>query len=106
MTDGYRYIEDTTPTKETPASASEDTRPPSIREHTTPPHENATADQLQEDLELSHSSDSSASSTSINNDEVRTRRARFKALFFVDDIGEDTTEIRMRTARLYDCTQS
>ena len=100
-TDEYRYIEDNTPTKD----ESDHTGPPTTENNNPPDMENEPANQLNEDLEVSDT-DTSSYSTASSTDEVRTRRARFKALFYVDDIGDHTTEIRMRTPKMYNCSQS
>ena len=93
-TEEYRYVDDSTPTKDE-ADTSDHTEPAS-----NPPFQ----DNANGDLEMSDS-DTDSSSVSAES-EVTTRRARFKALFYIDDIGEHTTEIRVRTPKLYNCTQS
>ena len=98
-TNGYQYTEDTTPTRD------ENTVP---ADNILPQNRDEPADQLLlGDLNLSGSPGSSGTSSGdTTEEETTTRQARFKALFYIDNIGDHTTEIRMRTPRMYDCAQS
>ena len=90
---GYEYTEDTTPTP--------------TRDENTPPKEEEVDHILLGDLNLSGSSGTSGTSSGDTiEQEARTTQARFKALFYVDNIGDHTTELRMRIPRIYDCAQS
>ena len=76
---------------------SVDTRPPSVGGHATPG--------LQQDFQVSSSDSYSSDSSSDDTEEQRTRKACFRAIFTIEDVGSTHTEIRMRTPKLYDCNQ-
>ena len=115
--DGYNYEVDEDQDEDT---RSIDTSPPSPQEevaaprpttetHTEPtggPSHEARSPGAEHDLEVSSSDNESTTSTSsAETEELRVRKARFNAVFTVEDIGNTHTEIKLRTPKLYDCAQ-